>query len=217
MIKLVLFDLDDTLFLNERAFWETENGIAKDLGLSPVAPEAHRLNWGKPTKERLTDNFGAADASRFMNKLLEFFPELIGNGKIDVISDKNTETLKILKTNGKHLAVLTARSAIEVGHLLEENNQLGKLVEHVYHAGNSEYVKPDIKVFDRILTDFGVKPSETVYVGDLVSDAECAKKAGLHFIAILENGLRTAEDFGSQPVDFFANTLPEIVDYILLN
>ena len=115
------------------------------------------------------------------------------------------------------MAVLTSRPALQVGHLIEENSQLKQLVERVYHADNLDHVKPDAKVFERILADFGVTAGEAAYVGDLVSDAECAKLAGLHFIAILENGLRTKEDFKSWQVDFFANTLAEIVDYVLSN
>jgi phosphoglycolate phosphatase-like HAD superfamily hydrolase len=53
-----------------------------------------------------------------------------------------------------------------------------------------------------------------VYVGDSLTDAEAAKGAGLHFIACLEAGIRTRDDFAIHPVDRFIERfadLPEAV------
>ena len=62
---------------------------------------------------------------------------------------------------------------------------------------------------------FNVKPIEVVYVGDSLGDANAAKKAGMHFIAVLESGIRTKNDFKQFPVDFFANKFTDILKYIL--
>jgi len=124
------------------------------------------------------------------------------------------KTLAALKKDGKILAILTSRTTQEAKHLLDKNHHINKWIEKIYHADNLKYLKPDARAFEQVLLDFNVKPDEAVYIGDSISDGICAKGAGLHFIALLESGLRTKEDFKSVSVDFFANTFPEIVDYL---
>lgn len=78
-----------------------------------------------------------------------------------------------------------------------------------------EFKKPDPRVFDEILKYFSVRPDESIYVGDTLGDAKCAKEAGLQFIAVLENGLNTKKDFDNIPIDFFAEKFSDILDYVL--
>ncbi|MEK7500385.1 MAG: HAD hydrolase-like protein, partial [Patescibacteria group bacterium] len=83
-----------------------------------------------------------------------------------------------------------------------------------YHKDNLPFLKPDPRVFNQALMDFSIMPDSAVYLGDSVGDAVSAKSAGLHFIAVLESGLRTKPDFNSVSVDFFADRLPEAYTYI---
>jgi phosphoglycolate phosphatase-like HAD superfamily hydrolase len=55
---------------------------------------------------------------------------------------------------------------------------------------------------------------ECVYVGDAVTDAIAANGAGMHFIAVLESGLRQKEDFKKVRVDFFAKKFSDTVSYL---
>lgn len=103
---------------------------------------------------------------------------------------------------------------VEVEHLLAEDHPINTRIEKLYHLDNSDYAKPDPRVFTKILADFSVTNEETVYVGDSITDGLAAKGAGLHFIAVMESGLRTKDDFSHIPVDHFADTFPEILQYI---
>lgn len=217
MIKLVIIDFDDTLSLTEEACFEIENHIAEKLGFPPMTRKTHQKNWGKPVKEAILERIPGINSKAFMKVLAEILPRFVQKGKIDAISDDNIHTLKKLKNNGKHLAILTSRSFQEVEHLLDENHHLNKLIEKIYHSDNSKYLKPDPRVFDQIIVNFNVKPHEAVYIGDSLGDAISAKGAGIHFIALLESGLRAKEDFKQASVDFFAQTFPEILLYIEKN
>lgn len=150
-----------------------------------------------------------------MKRIGKIMEEYAKDGKQDPITNGNLQVLDILKESGKKIAILTSRSFPEVKHLLHESHPLRTTVEAFYHKDNSTYIKPDPRVFDQILSHFHVLPIETVYVGDAISDAVAAKGAGLHFIAVLESGLRMKKDFDGQQVDFFAGTFPDIVPYIL--
>lgn len=215
MIKLVALDFDDTLAMTEEATFQMENETARRMGYPPMTREAHKKNWGKPLEEAIVERFPGINPEEFMRKLYEAHQRYITEGKIDVISDENLRFLDKLLESGKKLAILTSRSFQEVEHLLSKDHHLAKRIDKFYHKDNSEFLKPDPRVFAKMLSDFAVSPRETVYLGDAITDAIAAKSANLHFIAILESGIRTKEDFAPYAVDFFATSLPEAYNYII--
>jgi len=215
MIKLVISDIDGTLFCNEKALWKIENGIARDLGFAGVSRKKHRLHWYKPTKERLAQTYPGADAEVFFRRLTEGLPAFMEKRLVNAISERNVAALQVLKEKGKRLAIVSARDDDNIKCLLQGKYGLAKWFEKIYHCGNLEYAKPDPRVFERALVEFGVEPKEAVYIGDLETDGICAKEAGLHFVAVLEEGIRTKDDFKKIGVDFFADTFPDILDFIV--
>lgn len=217
MIKLVIIDFDDTLSLTEEACFKIENHIANKLGFPPMTRITHQKNWGKPVKEAILERIPGIDSEVFMQNLKEVLPGFAQKREIDTVSDENINTLKKLKNDGKRIAILTSRTFHEAEHLLDDNHHLNKWIEKIFHADNSKYLKPDPRAFDQIIENFNVKPDEAVYIGDSLGDAICAKGAGIHFIALLESGLRTRDNFKSVNVDFFARKFPEIISYIEKN
>ncbi len=217
MIKLVIIDIDDTLILTEKACFKVENRIAEGMGFLPMSRETHMKNWGTPLKEAIIERFPGIDAEVFAQKLKEQLPDLVRTGEMDAVSDTNVQTLEAIKKLGKRLAILTSRELYEMEHLLDTTHALNDKIEAFFHKDNSDYTKPNPKVFDKILSHFNVAPSEAVYVGDTLNDGLCAKAAGLHFVALLESGLKTKMDFASVPVDYFANIFSDVVSYVNAN
>lgn len=215
MIKVVIFDFDDTLCFTEKACFILENKIAKDMGFAPMTRAMHKKNWGMLLRDAILERIPGIDVNEFIERQEKMFSQYMLEGNLDKISDKNLKVLDDLKEKGKKLAIVTNRSFTEVRHLLHENYPLSTRIEVFYHRDNSEFHKPDPKVFNQVLKHFKVNPKECVYVGDALSDTIAAKGAGMHFIAVLESGVRTKKDFADQNVDFFANKFIEIVDYIL--
>ncbi len=191
-----------------------ENEIAGRLGFPSMTRETHQKNWGKPVEEAIVERIQGIDPKVFMQEHERVHQQFIASKKIDVINEENLAFLDKIKSSGLRLAIVTSRSLQEVKHLLQKDHHINTRIEKIYHKDNSEYLKPDPRVFDKVLSDFSIKPNEAIYLGDSISDAVSAKSAGLHFIAILESGLRTREDFSSVAVDFFAATLPEALIYI---
>jgi len=217
MIKLVVLDFDDTLCLTEEATFHLENQIAKDMGFEPMERSTHKMNWGKPLELAVAERFPGIDSREFVKRLEVLHEVYASEGKVDKITDSNIDVLDHLLSRELRLAILTARGTGEVRHLLHQDHILTPRIEKFYHKDNIDFPKPDPRAFDTILSDFNVKPDEAVYLGDAPSDALCAKKAGLHFIAVLESGIRSEEDFKDMGVDFFATTFSEAVSYILAN
>lgn len=209
-----MFDIDGTLFANEEPLWRIENGIAVDLGYSPVTHEQHREHWYKPTKERLARTYSGIDAEMFFCALTRVMPSYFEKRMIDAVSDDNARVLDELKDRGWNLGIVTSRKDFEIEHLLGGDYGLKKWFDPIYHAGNLKYLKPDPRAFEQALAHFSVDPREALYVGDLVTDGFCAKEAGLGFIAVLEEGICTKRDFDAVGADYFADRFYDILNYL---
>lgn len=215
MIKLVLLDFDDTLCLTEETAFVVENEVAKSMGHAPMTRAVHQRNWGDLLEVAITERIPGIDAKEFMNRLGGYVKRFTDNGTLDAIRKENLRTLQTLRAKGKRIGILTSRSLPEITHLMLPSHPLSVHIEQFYHKDNSRHLKPDPRAFEQALEDFAVLPEEAVYVGDAVSDAVAANGAGLHFIAVLESGLRKRAEFEKQNVDFFAPKFTDITTYIL--
>jgi phosphoglycolate phosphatase len=215
MLKVVIIDFDDTLCLTEEVCFDLENKVVEDMGFPRMSREAHKMNWGQPLETAIVERVPGIDPVEFMRKASMVIEEYAHEGRLDSIQDKNLEALDTLIKSGRRLAILTSRTYGEAKHLLDKNHPINQRMEKIYHKDNSEFHKPDPRAFDKILADFQVTPEEAVYIGDAATDAIAAKEAGLHFIAVLESGLRTKEDFTGKKVDAFVSSFSDVVSYIL--
>ena len=214
MIKLVLIDFDDTLCLTEKACFKMENEAAVSLGFPPMSKETHLKSWGLPLRESAANRIPGIDPGEFIQRLEMLMPSYIERGELDTVSEENLNALKELRKRGKKIAILTAREGSEVKHLIEDTHPVSAQLDGFFHKNSFEFYKPDPRVFDPILEKFGVARDEVVYIGDTFNDAVCSEKAGVKFIAVLESGLRTREDFKGYKVDFFADKFTDIMEYI---
>ncbi len=217
MIKVVIFDFDDTLCLTEEACFIVENKIAAEMGFPPMTRGAHQKNWGKFIEEAIIERIPGIDSVEFVKRLKSFFSEYMSEEGFDSIKQANLDVLDELKKAGKKLAILTNRSLVEARHLIHEDHPLTKRLDFFYYKDILDYHKPDPRAFNQALKLFKVKPEECVYVGDSLGDAKAAKEARMHFIAVLESGIRTKKDFIDIPVDYFAKKFTDILLYILAN
>jgi len=211
MIKAVVVDLDDTLCLTEAACFDMENAVLQRMGRSAMSREIHTSTWGRPLFEAILDRSPGIDLPAFQQAYDPIIREYVQSGRLDSIPEANLAALDRLTAMGKQLLILTSRTHTELQHMLEPDHHLSGRVAKFYYKDIMQYHKPDPRAFGELLRDTNLAPEEAVYVGDSVTDAQAAKGAGLHFVASLESGLRTKEDFAGQSVDLFINTFPEIV------
>ncbi len=217
MIKLVLLDFDDTICLSEESCFHFENEIAISMGLKPMDRTIHRITWGQNLKEAIKERIPGINVGEFMRRFDKMLPQAIKEGKMDAIPERNLLVLDKLRANGKKIAVVTSRSYVEVKPMISLYHPLGNRVDAFYHRDNSDHLKPDPRVFSKVLYEFDVTPNETVYVGNALKDGFAAKGADLCFVAVLESELITKQAFINVniEVDFYADKFIDSLDFIL--
>lgn len=217
MVKAVVIDFDDTLCLTEAACFELENEVLATLGRPPMSREIHMETWGKPLFEAIAVRSPGIDISAFEAAFHPLYQQYIKDEKLDVIPSENIAAIDALISTGRDIMVLTSRTHPEVAHLLESDHTLASRVSRFYHKDITHHHKPDPRVFDVLFNETGLAPQDCVYVGDSVSDAAASNAAGLKFIASLEGGLRSQDDFCDYSVDAFIDKfvdLPKSIDTI---
>jgi len=210
MIKLILVDFDDTLCLTEEACFRLENEIAAQLGFGPMTRAVHQANWGKPLKNAIQERIPGIDAEAFMELFPKISKKYVEQGTFDHVPEENLAILRQLREKGYKIVIQTSRQRCEVEYLISKENPLTNVIDGFFYQERSQYQKPDPRVFILPTRLFSVTFNETVYVGDAFMDVQWCKAAGVHFIATLESGLRTKEDFEKIGAKWFINKFTEL-------
>ncbi len=214
-IKAVINDIDGNLTMTEEVCWRLENGIFQAMDVAPMTHELHMHTRGMKVGDAVeARSQGKADLEKFWQLYPGHYQQFIESGQFDITPEVHT-VLQEIRSMGLQHFVLSSRNYVEMKHFLDATNPLSVLVDAFYYQDNMQYHKPDPRAFAHIEEEHGLKPAECVYVGDQPGDAAAAKGAGLHFIANLEEGLRTREDFADYPVDAFINRFTELPEAIM--
>lgn len=214
-IKAIINDVDGNLIMTEEPCWHLENEIFRQMGLPPMSREIHRQTWGIKLGEAVAlRSNGRADVEQFWQLFPAAYQSYVDSGSLDAVSDENIAALEEIRQMQLIHMILTSRSAAEMVHLMDDNHRIAELVDAFYYKENMEFHKPDPRAFEHIERLHGLRPDQCVYVGDQPTDAAAAKGAGLHFIANLEEGLRSQVDFAQYPVDAFITKFTELPDAI---
>jgi len=189
-IKAVIFDLDGTItqpYFDFDAIRE-EIGLARDSG--PVLESMEKMT----AKQR-------QDAE----KILHYHEQkAVTESKLNANAK---QTLSALYAAGIHIGVLTRNKrsnalAIARKHKLKFDAVIGR---------EDGPVKPDAFGVLQLCRQFGVKPEETLLVGDYLFDLLCAKAAGA--VAVLLANHNQADEF-VEHADFCIEDISRILEII---
>lgn len=213
-VRAILFDLDGTLRHSRPTFAEAFFDIAARLG-TPDSREGRRgaarwlhYYWAK-SDELVSDRraFAGNDEAFWINHARLFLIALGCTSELaadlatkasqrmnaefrpqDWVAPDVTPALQTLKASGYRLAVLSNRSKPYQEQL--ETLDLAGYFEFALHAGELDAWKPDPQIFQLALERLGVRPNETMYVGDnYYADLIGAHRAGLAPVLIDPQGL----------------------------
>jgi len=189
-LKAVVFDLDGTLIDSKIDFRKMKKRNIRLL-------EASGVEQGLLTEEMLNyeiEKLAVEDLrkkgvseekiQRVFQKVAEIMNEIELEAVEDVqLLDGVVETLENLKRLGLKIGIIT-RSCREYVNRVLKKFELERLIDAVAARDDVLKPKPDPEHPRYLMELLGVKPSETVLIGDHPLDALCAKNVGMRFFLI---------------------------------
>jgi len=189
-IKAVIFDLDGTItqpYFDFDAIRE-EIGLAKDSG--PVLESMEKMT---------------AQQRQDAEKILHYHEQkAVTESKLNANAK---QTLSALRAAGIHIGVLTRNKRSNALAIARKH----KLKFDAVIDREDGPVKPDAFGVLQLSRQFGVKPEETLLVGDYLFDLLCAKAAGA--VAVLLANHNQADEF-AEHADFCIEDISRILEII---
>jgi len=189
-IKAVIFDLDGTITQPYFDFdvIRTQMGLPRDSG--PVLESMAKMT---PEQRKHAEQILHSHEERAVTE--------------STLNPGTKQTLSALRTAGIRIGVVTRNRrsnafAIADKHRLKFDAVVGR---------EDGPIKPDAFGVLRLCKQFGVKPQETLVVGDYLFDLQCAKAAGA--IAVLLTNHQRADEF-AEHADFCIENINGILQII---
>ncbi|MFB0522340.1 MAG: HAD family hydrolase [Candidatus Bathyarchaeia archaeon] len=206
MIKAVVFDIDGVLIDSNETIVEAYQETARKLRLRiPPRKEVTDL-MGRPLIEIVKALWANADVELYTEEYRRLFldgdliiPEI--KGAVDVLRQIRGSGFKIGAVSGKIMFFIEK-------HLKEAGFDIDWFGTIVSFETTRKH-KPDPEPLIYAINKLDAKPEETVYVGDAISDYECAKNAKVTYVAVLTGSL-TREDLEKLGVNNIINSVAEL-------
>ena len=216
--KMVLIDVDGTLVdsVPDLAFCVDE--MMKQLDM-PVYGEAVVREWVGNGVIRLTERALCNDLNGYpeqalFDKAMPIFNELYAENtsKRSELYDGVTEGMAFLKECGFKIGCVTNKATQFTIPLLKDLG-LHDEFETIICGDTLEKKKPDPAPLLHAAQQLGVKPEESLMLGDSQSDVKAARAAGFNIIC-MSYGYNHGEDIRNYNPDVVIDSMTELSDYI---
>jgi glucose-1-phosphatase len=185
-IKIIIFDLGNVLIdidLNRTIEAFKKLGVEKFEDLYTLQ---------KQTRIFSDYETGKISTAEFRNLLRPYLKINVSDEDIDnawmamltYLPEERVRLLKKLKTRYK-LYLLSNTNEMHVAYFEKEadkvfgKNIFARLFEKTYYSNEVQMRKPDVEIFQHVIKDAGINPSETLFIDDAEKNVEGARKAGL--------------------------------------
>lgn len=175
----LIFDCDGVLVDSEMLSSRVEAGIARDLGLSLTAEEAHALFLGK-TVDGVLDTFAARAGKRPSAAFVYNWAFATAHAFVQELESVAgiREALTGLGRLGHRMAVASQSPLARVRLSLEVAGLATAFGEHVYVTSMVERPKPAPDIYLFAADRLGVSPANCIVIEDSPAGAAAARTAG---------------------------------------
>jgi len=180
-VKLIAFDLDDTLLDTFQKGYARINAVGRQLGFAGISVgEFSRVYGTIPFPSCVTEWYDEVDPLVFelaYDKIGDCYP-------YDAFVD-GSALHQSVKQMGYEFAILTNAPFSQVAEKLKRVGLVGKSgPDYLYSREDLPAPKPCGSAFEPLLDDSGFDPNEILYVGDAPQDFEAARAAGIWFLGV---------------------------------
>jgi len=191
MIKAVLFDMDGTLIDAPEAICSVVSETIRELTGDEVSQEEIAKYIGRPIWEFFEElSPELREKSREASAVYRKKYDLVAEGMTRLLPHAK-ETLAELKGKKLKIGVVSQRP-VELTWRILKYMGLNEFVDRVT-SGEETRPKPSPDSLLQAMDELGVKPNETVMVGDATFDIDAAKRAGTKSIGVM-TGVGTREE-----------------------
>jgi len=211
--RAVIFDFDYTLADSSRGVEECVNYALRNLGLPTVSTMELCKTIGLSLPDTLTSLAGeehAGKSDEFSRLFVERADEVMT--ELTVVFKDVPKVVERLKNEGIALGIVSTKFRYRIEEILRREDLLEPFDTIIGGEDVSKH-KPDpmglLKAIERLKSS----RSTSLYVGDSVTDAETAKRAGISFVAVL-SGVTSRDLFRCYSVFGIIENLGEIIDLL---
>ena len=211
--KLVIFDLDGTLFDSSLGAIKSIDYTIEKLNLTPLSDDVKKTFIGPPIYNSLKNTYNLSDEEA--KKATEIFRDVYKNKFLfeAEVYEGIVELLKQLKEKYK-LAVASYKRD-DYCKMLLEHFDLAKYFDYIMGADADNKLKKS-DIVQCCMDNLGVtNPSEAVLIGDTEHDALGAEALNMDFIGVTYGfGFKNKDDDKKYKSIAFVDNTKDILNYI---
>ena len=173
-VKAVLFDLDGVLVDSFDAWFNTYNDSLLQLGYSKVSKQKFKEIFGSPIEEDVRTSFKGQSISAVKNEYVMNFRRRV---RLVRLIHGARETLISLRKKSVRLALIT-NSPKTIVSLILSHHKIRKYFHTLVAMEDVKIGKPAPDMALEACKRLGVRPENSILVGDTKYDMIAGKKAG---------------------------------------
>ena len=211
--RAVLFDFDYTLADSSIGVVDCVNFSLCRLGLPLASAGAIRGTIGLPLKDAFKRLVGPEYLVQF-EEFFRLYTERANAVMTDatVLFESVPRTIESLTKLGVALGIVSTKESYRIEAVLERESLLDSF-DVIIGGDDVPIPKPDPEGLLTAIRRLGCSPSNSLYVGDSVVDAETARRADVPFAAVL-SGMGSREDFKEYEAYRMLDSLLELPDLV---
>lgn len=207
----IIFDFDGTLADTRRGILDTAQEVLRRMGREPADEQALAATIGLPLRENFTRGAGFSETEA--DEAVAIYRSIFDEVAVPSITafPGVEEVLSTLAARGIPMAVATSRGQRSL-ELLMHHLGLDRYIppERCFGVETVARPKPAPDIIYVILGKLGVKPEETLVVGDTTFDIEMGKAAGC-FTCGVSYGNQSAGQLAGASPDYLLDDLRKLL------
>lgn len=205
----IIFDFDYTLADSSIGVIECMNFALAKLGLPAAPDDAIRRTIGLSLEEALIVLSGERHRGSH-EEFLRLFTARADEVMVDatVMFESVPSVVESLRAQGIGLGIVSQKYRHRIEDILERDNLLSYF-DVIVGGEDMAAFKPDPSGLLTALDRLSGLPTNSLYVGDSVTDAETAKRAAVPFAAVL-SGVTPRESFNGYPTFSVIESISEL-------
>lgn len=206
-IDLMIFDFDGTIVNTGDDLATAVNHSLDKLGLPLLKNEDIIGYVGDGVKKLIERSLGNAFPEKF-DQALSIFMEYYGEHLLDS-TELYAGVLEILHHFKNQIKVIVTNKRHSFTLRIAEELDIKKYFDKIIGMDSSPYKKPDSRLVDPLIEEYGVERRRTVVIGDGTNDILLAKNAGVISCALL-NGLGSRDKLLQLTPDYVCENIVEL-------